>query len=139
MIDWETIRYRSIFRTYVIDDEWHLLKEVVKRIDICIKEARADALRRVFKQNREHKGLWLDAKVAERYAAYAMVPLAINGNQYINEVRKLGEELQNEYGVTEIEAINILNDENVEDYINNYFRIKNLIPNYVDEQAISIK
>ena len=47
-----------------------------------------------------------------------------------------GEELQKEYGVTELEAINILNENNVDDYLNKYYRIQHRIPDYVNAQAI---
>ena len=56
--------------------------------------------------------------------------------QYIGKVREIGEELQKEYGVTELEAINILNENNVDDYLNKYYRIQHRIPHYVNAQAI---
>ena len=51
-----------------------------------------------------------------------------NGNQYIGKVREIGEELRRLYGVTEIEARNILFERNVSDYVNKYDRIRNLMP-----------
>lgn len=51
-------------------------------------------------------------------------------------VREIGEELRREYGVTELEAINIMNGNNVEDYLNKYHRIQNRIPVNVNAQAI---
>lgn len=45
-------------------------------------------------------------------------------------------ELQELYGVTEFESINILFEHNVNDYVNRYYRMKNRILNYVDQQGI---
>jgi hypothetical protein len=48
-------------------------------------------------------------------------------------------ELQELYGVTELESINILFGYNVNDYVNRYYRMKNKIPNYVNQQEICCK
>jgi hypothetical protein len=48
----------------------------------------------------------------------------------------MGMELQEKYGVTEVEAINILFEHNVSDYVDRYYRMKNRISGYVDEQRI---
>lgn len=53
-------------------------------------------------------------------------------------VRKIGEKLQEEYGVTELEAFNILleNTSNIKDYLTKYYNMEHMIPTYVDEQQI---
>lgn len=49
----------------------------------------------------------------------------------VGEKRKLRMELQQKYGLTELEATNILNGYHVEDYLNKYERIGNLIPTHI--------
>lgn len=60
----------------------------------------------------------------------------LSDGQNVGKVREIGEELQREYGVTEIESINIMNERNVADYLNKYYRIQHKIPLNVNEQAI---
>ena len=60
----------------------------------------------------------------------------LSAGQYVGMVRELGEELQKKYGVTELEAINILRNYNVSDYVNKYYRIKNLIPLRISEETV---
>ena len=50
--------------------------------------------------------------------------------------REIAKELQELYGVTEFESINILFEHHVDDYVNRYYRMKNRIPNYVNQQGI---
>lgn len=130
---------RQIYKKYIIDDGWSedMPLEVIDVIELRVQMARSEAVRRVYDENRNHKGGWLDEEVARKYSEAALIPLVSSGGQYIGRVRELGKDLQEKYGVTEIEAINILNDtENVEDYINKYYRIKNCIPSRIDEEAI---
>ncbi|MCR5356894.1 MAG: hypothetical protein K6E63_05760 [Lachnospiraceae bacterium] len=82
----------------------------------------------VYRQNRDHKGLWLTLDVAREYAARSRIYRAENGNQYSGKVREIGEELRKLYGLTDIEARNILFGQNVVDYVNKYNRIRNMIP-----------
>jgi len=132
----EDCGYRTVYRSYVIDDGWHLPQEVVEAIDLRIQTARKDAYKMVCLENSRHRGGWLDFEVARKYSAMSWVWRVLEGGQYIGKVRELGEELQREYGVTELEAINILNGYNVYDYVNKYERIRNRIPIAVDEQEI---
>lgn len=127
---------RTIYRSYVIDDGWNLPREIVEAIDLKVQLAWKDAYRRVCEEHNRHRGAWIDAKVAEKYAAMSWVWRVMSGGQYIGKVREIGEELQHEYGVTELEAINILNDKNVKDYLNKYYRIQHKIPIDVNEQSI---
>lgn len=50
-----------------------------------------------------------------------------NGRQDVGERRKLRIELQEKCGLTEIEAINILNGHHVSQYLNKYYRLQNNI------------
>ena len=52
---------------------------------------------------------------------------------------ELMSELMEEYGVTQVEAINILNGYHIADYVNKYQRIQNLIPLDVKEKTANKK
>ena len=134
----ETPRVKTLIRSYVVDDGWHLPKEIIETIDIRIAEAKSDALRRVKAEHDRHKGKWLNADVVRKYQAKSWIFREYEGNQYCGMVRKIGEELQEEYGVTELEAFNILleNSSNVKDYLKKYYNIEHMIPMRVDEQWI---
>jgi hypothetical protein len=124
------------FNTYIVDDEWNLPYEVIEEIDYKIAEAKSIAYKRVCDEHKRHKGEWLTADVARLYAAKSWIYRVYEGDQYCGKVREIGIELQEQYGVTEIEAINILFEHNVSDYVNRYYRIKNRISDNVDEQRI---
>ena len=126
----------TIYKSYVIDDGWNLPKEIVEAIDLRVQLAYEDAYRRVCHEYNRHKGGWITADVARMYAAKSWIWRVLADGQYIGKVREIGEELQKEYGVTELEAINILNENNVDDYLNKYYRIQHRIPDYVNAQAI---
>ena len=126
----------SVTRAYVIDDGWNLPYEVVEVIDLRIAKSKKEAYEDVVRQKKLHQGKWLTTQVAREYADKSWVYRIINGGQYIGEVREYGEQLQRDYGVTELEAINILFENNVSDYVSKYTRIKNLQPLIIDEQKI---
>lgn len=134
--DRETWSGRTVYNSYVIDDGWNLPNEVIEEINFRIAQSQRKAYRDICRQKRQHKGDWLTKEVAYEYAAKSWVYRVFYRNQYIREVRKIGEELQEKYGVTELEAINILSEHNVDVYINKYYRIKNLIPLRVNQQEI---
>lgn len=134
--DRETEHGRTVYNSYVIDDGWNLPYEVIEEINLRIAHSQEEAYRDICRQNRQHKGDWLTKEVAYKYAAKSWVYRVIYCNQYIREVREISEELQKKYGVTELEAINILSGHNVSDYVHKYYRIKNLIPLRVDQQEI---
>lgn len=132
----ENSRVKTVFYTYVVDDGWHLPYEVIDEIEYRIEEAVSEALKKVRKEHFRHKGDWLTAEVARKYAAKSWVYRVLESNQYCGKVREIGEELQKLYGVTEIEAINILFEHNVSDYLNKYFRIQHMLPDRVNQQEI---
>lgn len=127
---------RRIFNAQVYDDGWKPPYEVIEEIELRIGDAKRDAYRYVVEKNKKHKGDWLTKEVARQYAAKSWIYRVIERNQYCGKVREIGEELQRLYGVTEIEAINILFERNVDDYVNKYYRIQHRIPVYVNAQAI---
>ena len=133
-----TSRVKTIISSYVVDDGWHLPEEIIETIDIRIAEAKSDALRRVMAEHDRHRGKWLNADAVRKYQAKAWIFREYEGNQYCGMVKKIGEELQEEYGVTELEAYNILleNSTNVKDCLAKYYNIQHLIPARVDEQWI---
>ena len=135
-MDRETIGGKTIYKIYVIDDGWKLPVEIVEAIDLRVYNAWKDAYRMVCREHKLHRGDWLTADVARKFEAKSWVYRELYDYQYIAEVREIGQELQKEYGVTELEAINILNGHNVEEYINKYYRIQHKIPLMVNEQEI---
>ena len=86
------------------------------------KEDRAQ--KRIDAEYAMHKGEWLTAAVCDKYREEAA---SINDfdPQDVRRHRELREELQSIYGLTEIEAVNILNGNNIADYLLKYKRIMN--------------
>lgn len=82
--------------------------------------------RRLEKKRNEHKGLWLTYEACKEYREKA---LALNDNSGldIGERRRLRLEIQERYGLLEIEAINILNGFFHKEYVRKYYVIRNLI------------
>ena len=137
-MDREYITARQIYNRYVVDDGWSedMPMEIIEVIDFHLQMAKREAERKVLEEHRLHKGEWLNAEVARLYSEKAWVYLMLSAGQYVGMVRELGEELQKKYGVTELEAINILRNYNVSDYVNKYYRIKNLIPLRISEETV---
>lgn len=125
------------FITKVTDDGWNLPFEAIEEIRLRIIKAYDDAYLAVYRAKRSHKGAWLTAEVAKKYETKSWVWRAVYDNQYIGELRRLGQELMDRYGVTELEAVNILNGRNVMDYVAKYDRIRKLIPMNVNEERIA--
>ena len=132
----ESMSNRTVYNTYVIDDGWNLPYEVIEEIDLRIANSRRMVYEEVLRQHAQHKGEWLTAEIACEYGAKAWVYRVLSGNQCIGKLREFGKELQERYGVTEIEAINILFERNVADYVNKYYRMQHLIPRRIDQQEI---
>ena len=82
---------------------------------------------RIDEENAQHTGEWLTKESCDEYHALAM---KANGSdpQDIEKRRELRIELQEKYGLTEIEDINILNGNNVTDYLNKYNRVMTRTP-----------
>ena len=92
-------------------------------------------------QLENHKGEWLTIEACQEYynRAQALPP---NGCQDIGERRRLRIELQEKYGIAEIEAINIVNGFHFQEYVQNYDNIRGLRipsePSIPDRQYITI-
>ena len=127
--DREKLGYRSIYQSYACDDGWKKIPEVViEEFAFRVQREWNYAYTLVCKEHRNHRGDWLTKEVAEKYEAKTWVYRVLNDNQYKGMVRQMGEELQEKYGVTELEAVNILNGKHVNDYVQKYFRIRHRIP-----------
>lgn len=61
----------------------------------------------------------LTTEIAESYRQKA-INLNIANSQYIGELRTLGKELARRCGITELQAINILNGNHIRDYVQIY-------------------
>ena len=95
------------------------------------KEERAhqNAIAYVKKLHDSHKGAWLTAEVAEAYwKKGAEIIATTESNSYTGLLRQLGDELIKEYGVSQIEAINILNGYHINQYVDKYYKIAKLMP-----------
>ena len=91
-----------------------------------LKQRRLNAKEWVNKQYERHirnDFQWLDSDATHRYHKKF-----IETNRNASSQRRLADELMRIYGVTDIEAINILHGRNAGDYISKYERIKDRIP-----------
>lgn len=91
------------------------------------KEKLSKEMKHLMQQKANHKGEWLTMEAANDYYKRACEIRNFTGED-TNEFRKLRIEFQERYGLTELEAINILKGHYAADYVNRYYRIKNLIP-----------
>ena len=115
--------HEPIITSYVIDDGWNLPVEVVERIDLTIQESYLQEMKRLKALKKEHKGDWLTLDVAKKYEAKSWIYRVFHSYQNIGKVREIEKELQELYGVSELEAINILNGHHVKEYVEKYHRI----------------
>ena len=134
--DREYTSARTILKRYVIDDGWNVPEEIIADIELKIEQSWDEAVREVEMLKRKHKGNWITMGIAQYYRQLAAPFLAFHDRQYVQTIRELGVELRKKYGVTELEAINILNGYHLKDYVNKYYMIRNLIPAGFDAQSI---
>ena len=89
------------------------------------------------KKRAAHKGLWLTSK--EDVEGYIQLAKELKGNrnQDTGARRKLKEVLQEEFGLTDIEAVNILNEHNIQDYITKYTNLLNMVIPGIDKEGRS--
>lgn len=99
------------------------------------RERDIEWLRESFKN---HKGGWLTEEAVKKYQELAK---KISGPDKVmaGERRNLCLQLIKEYGVTELEAINIINGYCVGDYIAKYERIKTQTPLIIENDKLSSK
>ena len=91
------------------------------------KEKLSKEMKYLMCQKSNHKGEWLTIEAAKEYYKRAC-EISNSSKDDAGQFRKLRIEFQERYGLTELEAINILNGYYASDYVNKYYRIKNLIP-----------
>ena len=83
---------------------------------------------RVDEEFNQHNGYeWLTQEVCDRYREEA-AKINEYDSQDVRRHREMRKELQQKYGLTEVEAINILNGNNISDYLLKYRRIMNREP-----------
>lgn len=81
----------------------------------------------------EHQGKdWLTWEAVRKYCDRAK-QLNNTGQQSSGERRELCQQIMQEYGITELEAVNIINGYGAADYIRKYERIKNQTALKIDE------
>ena len=85
-----------------------------------------------------HKGKWLTLEAAERYRKLGKKLVGQNSIM-AGERRKLCELLIAEYGVTDLEAINIVNGVHIMDYVKKYERIQNLMPLNITKDKTAVE
>lgn len=100
------------------EEEIKILK-TQKEYDELVKEQ--------YKWHTDHDYGWLTEEVVDNYRAKYRAALQNGGNE-VEERKKYCTELQELYGLTEMEATNILNGFHAQDYISKYSRIHKLIP-----------
>ena len=98
-----------------------------------IIKTKQDAINLVNEQNKLHKGKWLTWETAKIYRKRAC-ELQSSTGEMKGKMYELMLELMEEYGVTQLEATNILNGYHVADYVSKYYRIQNLIPLDIKEK-----
>ena len=68
---------------------------------------------------RKHRGEWITYEIALKYFHFAQLHDEDAG-QDIGTHRLLRIELEDKYGLTEIEAVNIINGNHIREYVNKY-------------------
>ena len=92
---------------------------------------------RLMNEHQKHKGLWLTAEAVTEYQKRAKRASTV-GDQDVGARRALRLELQEKYGLLEIEAINILNGFHAAFYVEKYRRIQNCLPWNTDPAKINL-
>ena len=91
------------------------------------EEKLSKEMEKLLQQKNNHDGEWLTIESANEYYKRAC-EIRNFSREDTKELRELRTEFQERYGLTELEALNILNGYHATDYVNKYYRIKNLIP-----------
>ena len=84
-------------------------------------------LERLINEKKKHKGEWLTYEACNYYREKAKNYNKVN-SQDAGFKRELRLELQNRYGLLDVEAINILNGFYISFYVEKYRRIKECLP-----------
>lgn len=83
-----------------------------------------------------HKGDWLTMEGVNKYRQLANKINSID-SQLVGERSALCHQMMNEYGITELEATNIINGYNASDYVRKYERIRHQIPLNIDDKKVA--
>lgn len=94
-------------------------------------------LQRLLNERDKHRGSWLTADVVADYQKRA-AKLPSGSGQDVGTRRILRKELQEKYGLLEIEAINILNGFHAAFYVEKYYRIRNCLPWQGDSDKVNL-
>jgi len=100
-------------------------------------KAEEKEMQRLLNERDKHKGEWLTMEVVAAYQKRAM-RLTTPGNQDVGARRMLRKDLQERYGLLEIEAINILNGFHAAFYVEKYRRIRDVIPWQTDPNKANL-
>ena len=84
-------------------------------------------MERLLNEQRKHKGQWLTKEAVDYYYEQAQ-KCSSNNSQDIGQRRQLRKELQERFGLLEIEAVNILSGVHGPFYVEKYNRIRNCTP-----------
>ena len=84
-------------------------------------------MERLINEQRKHKGQWLTKEAVDYYYEQAQ-KCSGNDSQDIGQRRQLRKELQERFGLLEIEAVNILSGVHGAFYVEKYNRIRNCTP-----------
>lgn len=84
-------------------------------------------MERLVNEKSKHRGEWLTEEAVVIYQRKARACSQTNGSD-IGARREIRKELQERYGLLEIEAINILNGFYAKHYVEKYRRIRECIP-----------
>lgn len=85
-----------------------------------------DEMKWLLNEQQKHKGQWLTKEAIDYYYEQAQ-KCPCDTSQDIGQRRRLRKELQEKFGLLEIEAINILNGVHGAFYVEKYNRIRNCI------------
>ena len=84
-------------------------------------------MERLLNEQRKHNGRWITKETVDYYYEQAQ-KCTCDTSEDIGRRRQLRKELQEQYGLLEIEAVNILNGVHGAFYVEKYNRIRNCIP-----------
>ena len=84
-------------------------------------------MKRLIHERQKHKGEWLTIEAVDYYYNQAQ-KCTCNTSEDVGQRRQLRKELQERYGLLEIEAVNILGGVHGAFYVAKYDRIRNGIP-----------
>ena len=104
---------------------------------MALTKAEEREMKRLLNERDKHNGEWLTSEAVAAYQKRAR-RISAFGHQDIGPRRALRKELQERYGLLEIEAINILNGFHAAFYVEKYRRSQNVIPWQTDPNKANL-